>query len=271
MKTTTSFRTLALGGALALGLVGCKAVSKPFAAPDVRVEKAGTIDLQRSIPAPDPELVAIGEIELRVDSELLGPEDVKAMGANLRRLSGGLSNWTTRSKKPEYRIKISQMNSAEDFEASGLGAAIGAGVGAGVGIGTDSNDYRGATLGAAGGAALGALVFAENSEAYMFGIEVYRRTAAGAVQERLDSLGENGAQLATAVNGDSRSSSNTTRNTNSSSALAFDSDEYPYFASATAIVEAGAFHSAAKMESAARKKLIEEIPSLIFGGEIADW
>jgi len=262
-----TIRTLSLVLILSTLSVGCRTMETTFGAPKAKLESAGAIDLDRSIPPADPTQVAIGEIQLKINSSLLDDEAKQGLGVNLRKVSGGLTSWKTRDKKPEYRILITQMNSADDWNASGMGALMGAGVGIGAGVAIDDDNYRGATVGGIGGAAVGAMAFGEQKDRWMFSVAVYRRTTEGAVRDRIDSLQNQNVDFQGGVSGDSYSLGGSTSASGSSTDFSFQSDEFPAFFSALLSVDSGTFHSSKAAEKAARELLVTELPKMIFGGE----
>lgn len=266
-----TIRTLAPLALLGLSLSACRTMETTFDAPDAKLETAGAIDLEKNIPAPDPEQVAIGEVELRVTGDLFDDETIQRFGQNLREASGGLSKHTTEGKDPEYRIHIQQVNSAEEWEASGIGAAMGGLAGAGVGAATDDYAYRGGAIGGVIGAGAGAIAFGEQSDMWGITVAVYRRTTPGAVQERMDSLSRNDVNFSGSVSGDTYSLGSSNSSSGSNSELSFESDEYPAYFRAVLSVDSGTFHSSAKAKAAARRELADELPFVIFGGKEVDW
>lgn len=232
------------------------------------LESGGVLDLRKSIPAPDPDKVALGEMSIRINSKLLDEEAKRDLAQGLALQSGGLRSWRTRDKDPEYRIVIHEMNSAEEWEASGMGAVLGAGIGGASGaMLDDENPYRGGGLGAMLGAGAGALLGSEQQSSFVFGISVYRRTSEGAVKERLRSLGQQGIAFAGGASGSTMSLGTSANSSSSASSVTFDSDEYPEYLAAVVTVRANGMHREATVHAAARKELVRALPGLIFGGE----
>lgn len=266
-----TIQTLSLVLTLAFLSVSCRTMETTFGAPKAKLESAGAIDLEKSIPQANPETVALGEIQLRINSSLLDDESKQTLAANLRTASGGLTSWKTRDKKPEYRILITQMNSADEWNASGMGAVLGAGVGIGAGVAIADDNYQGATVGGVGGAAAGAIVFGEQKDRWVFSVAVYRRTTEGTVRNRVDSLQNQNVDFSGGVNGDTYSLGSNTSGSGASTDFNFEADEFPAFFSAVLTVDSGTFHSSAKAEAAAREVLAKELPKMIFGGEEIDF
>jgi hypothetical protein len=219
----------------------------------------------------------MGEVSLRVDSDLLD-EQVGELGKGLREVSNGrLTSWKTREKAAEYRVIVREVNSQSDWEGSALGAGFGGVAGAGVGVAAGQmtgsrSSYRDAAIGGGLGALAGYAAFGQEKTAWVFSIAVYRRTTPDAVKQRLGALENQGFSFKTGAGGGSVSVGTAGASNSQDAQFDFDSDEYPAFFTCAVTVDAGSFSGRESIEAAAMKKLLDRIPTYILGGrEVTDW
>jgi hypothetical protein len=252
---------------VSLGLAGCRAVSRPFTGPEARVEGVAQLDLEESIPQADPAVVALGELQLRVDADLLDEAACADLGRGMAQVAGGLTSWKTREKRPEYRVVVRQVNSQDEWKASPVGGGLGALVGGGAGLAMSDGDLSRGALSAIGGGAGGALLFSENLDTWMFSVAVYRRTTKDAVKKRLEDLESKGLQFGARVEDATISVATSKDASTRSTEFNFDADEYPTYVSFAVVVDSGSFTSKDACRAAAKKALVERLPRLIFGGD----
>ncbi len=234
--------------------------------PAAQFETASALDVYASVPGPDPDKVAIGEMSIRINSKLVDDETKRELSRAIASQAGGLRTWTTRDKAPEYRVVIHQVNSADEWNASGAGALFGA-VGGGLLANEMSGDRGSSILGAGAGAAAGAIGFSSQEGRYFFKVSVYRRTTEGAVRERVASLDGQELGFLGGVSGSTTSSVNASSSTNSTVEMDFEKDEYPSYLAAVLTVRAHGLHGDDSMEDAARRELVRALPGMLFGGD----
>lgn len=250
-----------------LGVAGCRTVSRPFEGPKARVEGLAQLDLEESIPQADPEVVALGEMQLRVDADLLDEASRAELGRGMAQLAGGLTSWKTRDKAPEYRVVVRQVNSQAEWNASPVGGGLGAVVGGGAGLALSDGDVQTGIVSAAAGVGVGTVLFAESRDEWMFSVAVYRRTTKDAVTKRLDDLKSKGLQFGASVEDATISVASSKDVSTRTTEFSFAADEYPTYVSFTVVVDSGTFTTEEDCRAAAKKALVERLPRLIFGGD----
>ena len=271
MKTTLASFTILCSTSLSLLLAGCSTFERTFGSPQPRFEGGAAIQFI-DVPKPDAGECALGELDIRVNSDLIPPEHRAALGKRILDAVGGrFQPWTTKTKTPEYRLVINQINSQQDWDASGVGALLGAGIGAGTGAAIDaSNRWRGGGIGAVGGGVLGAVLFGEERNAWAFSVSVTQATSQ--VERSLESERSDGTSLDTGVQGmSSLTAGNQRQGSVDSSRVMFHSKQYTYPYACVVSVDAGSLHSRSSIEEAARQKLIERLPEAMLGGGEVSW
>jgi len=257
--------------AAVLVLVGCSAFERTFG--PAKADFGGGAAIQfLDVPAPDESKYAVGELDMRVNSDLIGPEQRAELGKRILETVGErFKPWTTRTKEPQFRLVINQINSQQEFEGSNVGALMGgmAGAGAGAAIGAN-NRWQGAMIGGAGGAGVGYLMFGEERNAWAFAITVTQATCQ--VDRNLAATRRDGASFNTSVQGGSGvSGGGQDQHAVDDLRLSFKSGLYTYAYACTVSVDAGSLHGRQSIEEAARNKLISRLPEAMLGGGEIRW
>jgi hypothetical protein len=258
-------------------LTSCSTLEPIFSGPRAAFHAGIGIDLEKRIPPADEATVAMGEVSLRVDSDLLD-EQVGELGKGLREVSNGrLTSWKTREKAAEYRVIVREVNSQSDWEGSALGAGFGGVAGAGVGVAAGQmtgsrSSYRDAAIGGGLGRSGWLCGFRPGEDRLGVLDRCLSTDDSGRGQAASGRLENQGFSFKTGAGGGSVSVGTAGASNSQDAQFDFDSDEYPAFFTCAVTVDAGSFSGRESIEAAAMKKLLDRIPTYILGGrEVTDW
>jgi len=269
-QRTSRFVTPIAAVSLVLSMLGCSTFERTFGGPKADFQGGAAIQFD-DLPDPNAKKYALGELNIRVNSDLLGVDGRKQLASRIRDVvAGRFRPWKTKDKKPQYQLVINQINSQEAWEGSGMGALIGGATGAGIGAATTRNRWLGGSVGGAAGAGAGYLAFGKESNAWAFHISVVQAT--DELQRTLDEQQRSGTAFDAGVGGGvSVSSSNQHNELNNKATKTYKSSEHKYQYGCAVVVDAGSFSSRSAIEDAARKKLLDRLPEAMLGGAGVDW
>lgn len=254
-------------------LVSCSTVERTFSGPKAQFSGGSAIEFRMDLPQPDPSKYAIGELDIRINSDLISGEErqrlVQAIG---RTVDGRWKPWTTRNKEPQFRLVISQINSQQDWEGSNMGALVGGTAGAVAGANMDENaPWRGFAIGGLAGSGIGYVAFGSERNAWAFHISVTQATAG--VNKAAASADSKGTAMQSGVgNGTSISGAGQSSGMQVTEDIAYVGSTQRYEYGCAVAVESSSFSGRASIEESARKTLISRLPeAMLGGGSLAGW
>ena len=274
MNLFSSGRGTVCGALLSLlSLTSCSTVERTFGGPKADFASGSAIEFRMDLPQPDPSKYAIGELDIRINSDLISGEErqrlVQAIGQTV---DGRWKPWTTRSKQPQFRLVINQINSKQDWEGSNMGALMGGAAGAAAGTHMDEHaPFRGFVWGAAVGGCLGYAAFGGEHSAWAFHIAVTQATAG--VNKAASSVDSKGTVFGSGVgNPSSSSGAGSSVGMQTSEDINYVGSTQRYEFGCAVEVESGSFSGRSSIEQAARNVLISRLPEAMLGGaSLAGW
>lgn len=250
----------------------CSTLGRPFTGPDAEFSGAGgAITPDDDLPVSDT-CVPKG-LRVTLDSSLMDEAFRGQLVDKLRSTSGGrYVSVRDETKEPQFELLVTEMTNNDKFQPSTVGAIVG-GLGGGVGgAAADRWGGRGAVIGGVAGAAAGWLLFSKQQDTWAFEVKFKQRTSAvghGKIQQKQAHSTHSGGGLTgkTGVGAGGSSLNDQVKNVDfdvaSNTAV-----QTRYFAVA---VEGGAFSTDDGRKEAARKVLLERLPSFLMGGNVVDF
>lgn len=269
MKTNPLVFSLLLAAALG---TSCSSLARPFSGPDAEFSGAGgAISPDEDLPVAD-HCVPKG-LRVTIDSSLMDADFRGQLVDKLRSTSGGrYVSVRDEAKEPQFELLVTEMTNNKNFEFSKIGAIVGGLGGAAGGAAADRWRGRGAVIGGLTGAAGGWLLFSKQQDTWAFEVKFKQRTSAaghGTIQQKQKHGTNSGGGLTgnTGVVAAGSSLNDQVKSVDfevaSNTAV-----QTRYFAVA---VEGGAFSTVDGRKEAARKVLLERLPSFLMGGNVVDF
>lgn len=269
MSVSIAARRAAFGAFLCLlPLAACTTLERPFSGPVAEFRGGGQPLIHPDMPRPDAEKFALGEVDIRIKSGLLSGEHLTALRKSIGEAVGGeWKPWTTKSKQPELRVLVTQVESEAYWKGSEMGALLGASGGAVVGFHAADDPWYGSVCGGGIGGILGYSIFGENQNLWSFHIVVLQATQ-GVEKARSTSTDYAIAQHFPGQD----TSAQTAQGSNTSEVVKYLGDYISGGYACQVKVNAGSFSGRKSIEDAGRSLLIDRLPEEIFGGRsLASW
>lgn len=269
MNTSPLATCLLLSAAFA---ASCSSLARPFTGPDADFSGAGgAITPDDDLPCSE-NCVPKG-LRIALDSSLMDDAFRAQLAEKMRGAAGGrYVSMKGETKEPQFELLVTEMTNNNKFDPSEVGAIVGGLGGAVGGAAADKWNARGAVIGGVGGAAAGWLLFSKQQDTWAFEVKFKQRTSAegqGKINQKQDNnTNSGGGQTGTTglAAGGSSASDQTKRVTfdvKSNTAV-----QTRYVAVA---VEGGAFSTEDGRKEAAKKALLERLPSFLMSGNVVDF
>lgn len=250
----------------------CSTLARPFTGPDAEFSGVGgAIGPDDDLPLSDT-CVPKG-LRVTIDSSLMDAAFRGQLVDQLRSTSGGrYASVRDEKKDPQFELLVTEMTNNKNFELSKVGAIVG-GLGGGVGgAAADRWGGRGAVIGGLAGAAGGWLLFSKQQDTWAFEVKFKQRTSAAGhatiQQKQIHGTHSGGGLTGNTGVGAAGSSLNEQVKNVDFEVASNTAVQTRYFAVA---VEGGAFSTVEGRKEAARKVLLERLPSYLMGGNVVDF